>query len=445
MAASIFHGAPGSFKSASAVWFEVLPALRQGRLVVTNIEGILPIEDIENVLNETFPESAKLWRMSSQNDTGQKLWRNWFHWMPCGALIVMDEVQDIYPTETTQFKPESCDYQHISKYQDLLPSEWYEYHLSTLETYKPENLTSGDVDDLGIELFNEHGHIIYPSTLKEAYMRHRKYNWDIICCTPDITSVHKYIRNVSQYAYAHKYFDGLSKIPYYFRRPRIHEHNPKLDGKTPNKDDPKSWRKIPLDVHKCYKSTATKSITASTGHNFLLSPVFAFPVFIVGCCLIYIVLFFAGAFDVDKDGSASTVRVEAGRESAAITAPNDTVQIVNGVDISLDVPDTLPYNSHQMFISGVITAKIETTYQYDVVFEVKTEDGIAYIDSNDLEQMGYNVNYFSQCKAVITLRNTEYVSYCKPRQPPKVEQEPPNMQFNPTFTPQFEGDAPSEA
>ena len=39
MASSIFHGAPGSFKSASATWFEVLPALRKGRLVVTNIEG----------------------------------------------------------------------------------------------------------------------------------------------------------------------------------------------------------------------------------------------------------------------------------------------------------------------------------------------------------------------------------------------------------------------
>ena len=41
MAASIFHGPPGSFKSASAFWYEVLPALRAGRVVVTNIEGIL--------------------------------------------------------------------------------------------------------------------------------------------------------------------------------------------------------------------------------------------------------------------------------------------------------------------------------------------------------------------------------------------------------------------
>ncbi|ATD10250.1 zonular occludens toxin domain-containing protein [Pseudoalteromonas piscicida] len=252
MATSIFHGAPGSFKSASAVWFELLPALRAGRLVVTNIEGIKPIEDIEQELNETFPETAKLWRMSSQSDTGHKLWRNWYHWVPCGALIIMDEVQDIYLTETTQFKPESCDYQPVQNYQEVLPEDWYQYHLDTLETYKPADLTSGDVDDLGIEIFNEHGHIIYPKTLKEAYMRHRKYNWDIICCTPDITSVHKYIRNVSQYAYAHKYFDGLAKIPYFYRRPRIHEHNPKLDGKTPNKADPKNGAKSPS---KCTTST----------------------------------------------------------------------------------------------------------------------------------------------------------------------------------------------
>ncbi len=38
MAATIFHGAPGSYKSSSAVWFELLPALREGRLVVLSIK-----------------------------------------------------------------------------------------------------------------------------------------------------------------------------------------------------------------------------------------------------------------------------------------------------------------------------------------------------------------------------------------------------------------------
>ncbi|WP_411673631.1 zonular occludens toxin domain-containing protein [Vibrio campbellii] len=42
MAVIFRHGSNGSYKSAYATWFEILPALREGRLVVTNIEGLRP-------------------------------------------------------------------------------------------------------------------------------------------------------------------------------------------------------------------------------------------------------------------------------------------------------------------------------------------------------------------------------------------------------------------
>ncbi|WP_017218838.1 zonular occludens toxin family protein [Pseudoalteromonas sp. NJ631] len=447
MATSIFHGAPGSFKSASAVWFELLPALRAGRLVVTNIEGIKPIEDIEQELNETFPETAKLWRMSSQSDTGHKLWRNWYHWVPCGALIIMDEVQDIYPTETTQFKPESCDYQPVQNYQEVLPEDWYQYHLDTLETYKPADLTSGDVDDLGIEIFNEHGHIIYPKTLKEAYMRHRKYNWDIICCTPDITSVHKYIRNVSQYAYAHKYFDGLAKIPYFYRRPRIHEHNPKLDGKTPNKADPKKWRKIPVRVHDLYKSTATKSITSATGKNFLLSPMFAFPVVVVTLCLGYFGLYFGGAFDVEENQETATIPVEHHQESAVAPSDNDS----NTPVVSPTIHIGLPYDAKRAYISAIITTVDGERVEKEVVIEFKTQDGTVSANSKDITRMGYSVIVFNSCLARIEYQGFQYHAICKPTDTPPPIQEQQYQQQNkqgqqqPINLAGFGGDAPSEA
>ncbi|ELU1680420.1 hypothetical protein SBP32_004513, partial [Vibrio parahaemolyticus] len=37
MATIIRHGPAGSYKSSYAVWFELLPALREGRVVVTNV------------------------------------------------------------------------------------------------------------------------------------------------------------------------------------------------------------------------------------------------------------------------------------------------------------------------------------------------------------------------------------------------------------------------
>lgn len=411
MASSIFHGAPGSFKSASATWFEVLPALRKGRLVVTNIEGILPLEEIETELQETFPETAQLWRLSSQNSEGQSLWRNWYHWMPTGALVLIDEVQDVYPTEAT-FKPESCNYKHIDTYKDLIPEHWYKYHYEQLEKFKPENLTSGDTDDLGRELFNEHGYIIYPKTLKECYMRHRKYNWDIIVCTPDITSVHKYIRNVSQYAYAHKYFDGLAAIPYYNRRPRIFEHNPKLDGKTPNKSSTITWKKIPIEVHKCYKSTATGGITKGQGKNFLFSPIFAFPVTAIFLCIFYWLWYFTGdKGDVQDVEKATEISVENPKKNISPDSNNANFQVSNGEPILVG----LPYGASEVFVTGIQEVKRPDRTHREYIFEFITEKyGVFSVNSYDLASMGFSIQYFSPCNVIIKQGTFVYRALCSP-------------------------------
>lgn len=431
MASSIFHGAPGSFKSASATWFEVLPALRKGRLVVTNIEGILPLEEIETELQETFPETAQLWRLSSQNSEGQSLWRNWYHWMPTGALVLIDEVQDVYPTEAT-FKPESCNYKHIDTYKDLIPEHWYKYHYEQLEKFKPENLTSGDTDDLGRELFNEHGYIIYPKTLKECYMRHRKYNWDIIVCTPDITSVHKYIRNVSQYAYAHKYFDGLAAIPYYNRRPRIFEHNPKLDGKTPNKSSTITWKKIPIEVHKCYKSTATGGITKGQGKNFLFSPIFAFPVTAIFFCILYWLWYFTSDKDDVQDIEKTTeISVENPKKNTSPDSNNANFQVSNGEPIFV----ALPYGATEVFVTGIQVVKRSGRTYREYIFEFITEKyGVFSINSHDLNSMGFGIQYFSSCNVLIKNSAISYRALCSPNPYEQPKQENDDLETTSLFT-----------
>ncbi len=422
MASSIFHGAPGSFKSASATWFEVLPALRKGRLVVTNIEGILPLEEIETELQETFPESAQLWRLSSQNEEGQHLWRNWYHWMPTGALVLIDEVQDVYPTEAT-FKPESCNYRHIDFYKDSIPEHWYTYHFEQLEKFKPENLTSGDIDDLGREIFNEHGHIIYPKTLKECYMRHRKYNWDIIVCTPDITSVHKYIRNVSQYAYSHKYFDGLAAIPYYNRRPRIFEHNPKLDGKTPNKSSTIVWKKIPIEVHKCYKSTATGGVTKGQGKNFLFSPIFAFPVTAIFLCILYWLWYFSSSSnDVENIETPVNSSMESTKKDTGINSGDSDFKIAGSDPVFI----SLPYGATDIFVTGIQQVKRPERTHREYIFEFVTDKyGVFSLTSYELASMGFTIQYFSPCNVVIKNSSFSYRALCSPNpyDPPSDDKE----------------------
>ncbi len=62
------------------------PALREGRIVVTNIEGLKPKEFIEELLGEKFPDSARLIVIFTRSSEGVMLWQNWFNWMPLGAF-----------------------------------------------------------------------------------------------------------------------------------------------------------------------------------------------------------------------------------------------------------------------------------------------------------------------------------------------------------------------
>ncbi|EHU9451544.1 toxin, partial [Vibrio vulnificus] len=96
MAIFIRTGSNGSYKSAYTVYFVIYEALKAGRVVVTNIEGMQPLEVIEKRLNIQFPSTTRLIRIFSRDQDGIELWQHFFCWCPLGALIVIDECQDIF-------------------------------------------------------------------------------------------------------------------------------------------------------------------------------------------------------------------------------------------------------------------------------------------------------------------------------------------------------------
>ena len=49
------------------MWFEIVPALRQGRVVVSNLQGLKSLDEIQHLLGEVFPESTRLLRISIGN------------------------------------------------------------------------------------------------------------------------------------------------------------------------------------------------------------------------------------------------------------------------------------------------------------------------------------------------------------------------------------------
>lgn len=419
MAASIFHGAPGSFKSASALWYEMLDALREGRLVVTNIEGMVSKDTIEIELNETFPKSADVWFLSTQTQRGMFLWRRWFWWMPVKAFIIMDEVQEIFPPDRAVFKPEELDNEGINALQEHLPAKYYDRYFNELHDFKPD-MDEGSSDDTNEVILDSEGNVLYPKTMRDANMRHRKYNWDIIYCTPEITEIHKLVRSVCQYAYAHKYFDSLEFIPWFKRRPRVHEHNPKSTGYPKKKDDPTKWRKVPVEVHKLYKSTSTGKITKRGGVNALKSPSFIIALTLLSICFGYV-----GWYFLIKDDTSATQKAIAEGYGNDKNVPNDMgqapINIANTNDnnsnpAQINVSVNLPYNAKQIYFTGHQAVYVNKKLKFrDYFFIMRVGETDISMTNADLKNFGFKVSYINDCLVRIEKGNSAHVVTCPPR------------------------------
>ncbi len=424
MSANIFHGAPGSFKSASAFWFEVLPALRAGRVVVTNIEGVLTKESIEIELDETFPDSADIWRLSSQTETGLYLWRRWFWWMPVKAFIIIDEVQDVFPNDSKVFKPEDLDNQGIESVKDKLPEKFYNHYKIAIADFKPD-LSEGTSDDTGETILDENGDILYPKLMREANMRHRKYNWDIIYCTPEITEIHKLVRSVCEFAYYHKYNQALEFIPYFKRRPRIHEHSPKSSGIPKKKDDVTKWRKVPVEVHKCYRSTSTGGITKRGGVNGFKDPSLIFAIALLLLCIGYATWW---GFIKEDRKSLREYSLDANQENSQVSRKanakdtnfSNTPNAISSRD-ETHVSLALPYDSSSIYFTGYQTVILNKDRKYkEYFFELTSGDNKISMNSNDLYYFGIQVEFVNECTVKLIDDELSKLVRC----PPKIIEKP---------------------
>ena len=419
MAASIFHGPPGSFKSASAFWYEVLPALRAGRVVVTNIEGILTKESIEIELDEVFPETADVWRLSSQSEEGMFLWRRWFWWMPVGAFIIMDEVQDVFPNDSTVFKPIELDSKGIENIKGHLPPKYYEHYQQVIREFTPP-VDEGSVDDTGELILDENGLILYPKNMREANMRHRKYNWDIIYCTPEITEIHKLVRSVCQYAYKYKYFDSLDFIPFFYRKPRYHEHSPKSSGESVTKSTTIKWRRIPVEVHKCYRSTSTGDITKRRGVNILKDPTLIVTIALLFLCFGYATWYFfinegrQGIALLDETSTQQTTQVSTETTQRVSGSPviNDDSQNTTSNAVSL----RLPYNAKTIYFTGYLDVVLNKDKKYkEYFFTLKDKQNEIALNSTDLQYFGIKVHFINECAVELSSGKRKRIVYCTPK------------------------------
>ncbi|XPF92671.1 zonular occludens toxin family protein [Colwellia sp. RE-S-Sl-9] len=434
MATKIFHGAPGSYKSSTAMWFEIVPALRAGRVVVTNLQGIKTLEVIQKELDEIFPNTARLLRISIGNDLGMTLMRNFYHWLPIGALIFLDEIQDIYPNDKS-FKASDYDYVQEGAFDEHLPNEFKEIYHQEQRAIKGSINIEDYLDDIGESLFDERDYLRYPRTLRECFMRHRHYNWDILIATPDIKEVSTFVRSVCEVAYAHVSKDAMP-LPYFKRRPRILEHSPKSNGITVGKNDITSYKKVPLDVFKLYKSTATgKSTKSGAGQSpFTSTVIFGFiAVLAVFVYLFYFILDKTSA-DAPKETLKNSSVQEVKDKKALSKVPESQKQVAKSgkevpdkrdpISFRHDSFETMFTSSRSLikhfgvtsiYVNGISTVIYDhNRVERDYVFTMYSGEQQFTVDSDFFKKMGYKIFYKSECLLELRYESVSNYIFCEP-------------------------------
>lgn len=219
MTTIVIHGPPGSCKTATAVWEYGVPALKAGRTVLTNIRGFT-VEQVKKVFPD-LPETAKTINLPLTPE-GYEQAARFFHDAPLGCLILLDEVQKIYPSSV----------RNPAIYDRPEPRQ-------LPETAQGETIQS----------------------VQHAFDQHRHLNWDIICTCPNISQVAGFIRDVVEVAYRQRPMSGV--LPFMTNRIKRVKHQAVSNGFVTTYILGSETLKINPKAFECYQSTATGVIKSS--------------------------------------------------------------------------------------------------------------------------------------------------------------------------------------
>ncbi|AKB04686.1 TPA: zonular occludens toxin domain-containing protein [Vibrio cholerae] len=433
MAIFIRTGANGSYKSAHVVYFTIFEALKAGRVVVTNIEGMEPLEVIEQRFDIKFPSTTRLLRIFSRDLKGKELWQYFFCWCPIGSLIVIDECQDIF-SKNIGFRMEKVFYRPLSDFLPHLPPDFENLFNSRHTPVDITKLLPSEVDDRGVAEYDSEGRIIYPQSFNEGFMRHRKYNWDIHLLSPDWGQIDTAIRACAEECYFHKGRDAYfftKRKPYIYRHPKNVATLVIPKGKDPNV----FTQKIPLEAHLLYKSTSTGKATQSGAINMLFKNPTILGSLILGVGSIgYFIYALSGlvfgSSETVQESSAQTSSISASQSSTELSqtstknapslpssgdgnqAPNVSVTPANRIDSIKQMLGL--YDLQTLYYTGHVTRQTKNSFQFFVTLEAKTPEGTYYLDDTFLRANDIAYVHYDDCLLKLTKENITINVTCKP-------------------------------
>ena len=173
MSRKIHHGHNGSYKTSGALNDDLMPAVKSGRTVVSNVRGL---EDKQLIIKTWYLLQPLLlrifWRLfpskapiidfeliyidTESKDNGEEnmeKMRRWMEWVPKGSLIIFDEVDEIFDMGIVTTA-------HLKSYD--YPAKHNE-HGQLIKTSKQASIEDGRWQ-----------------SLKVAFSKHRHFNLDMI-------------------------------------------------------------------------------------------------------------------------------------------------------------------------------------------------------------------------------------------------------------------------
>ncbi|PCK00934.1 MAG: hypothetical protein COA42_23695 [Alteromonadaceae bacterium] len=368
MTAVAHHGPPGSYKTSALVDRVAIEALKEGRVLVTNVRGLNSLVRIEKVYGIKFPKTADILYVP-HSLAGFKSMARFFHWAPPGALILMDEVQRVLPTRPT-FKLSSLDY--------------------------PGGPDQAEVDGR-------------PATLEQAIDEHRHFNWDIYLSTTNIAKVNREVRQVLEGAYRHRNVSGV--LPWWKNSWKEFPHDAESSGKSIShySGDPKRYT-ADKRVFDCYESTATGIVKQSMESKPIYKDkrllVFGFILLLAITGFLYNLSKALSSGDPAVSVTDEVVMGSVDKENPPLSSNN--VSSKPGVKVGDEAPPVVktihPFPSAKFYIAGSINDLL--------ILEVEMDEKITSLTSVEFEKIGYYVERLTDCLVSLNLNGVVQYAVC---------------------------------
>ncbi|WP_413165521.1 zonular occludens toxin family protein [Aeromonas salmonicida] len=372
MSIKIHHGAPGSYKSSGAIHTDVIPAIKAGRHIVTNVRGFTA-ERCREVLGKAVPDDFQVTYIETESQEGRDHFARFYHWAPKGVFFLVDEVQRIFPPSWRQTDLDRLDY----------PG--------------------------GPDAAKNDGR---PETIDVAFDMHRHHNWDFVFTTPNIKKVHQVIRAAAETAIRHT---NMAILGIGGRYKTVLHLSDNSGSSMSDVLQAKPFNKVPKYVFKLYDSTTTGKVSDTiAGSSVLRDPKILLFLAVWGFCVFF---GFIKPEYIDAPAKASQAAADASSVPGEVDgAPADGVRPGGAPAASPGgVLSVGPFAGHQLIISCHVLVKDDRgSYRVDYCFSLRKGDEVQPLYNDDWPDELANVDAMSACHAVVKYQGKPVDVYCDP-------------------------------